>query len=105
MPSNALSGHYQPAQSIPFSAVGNAEIAILVEVAPGRAALLPAERQGKGITPLRGGQALLSGSPEPGGQLWRDLTEAGWKWVQDGAFGQKYWRHDRVETNKKPGRQ
>ena len=81
-------------------------IALLVETAPGEAVLMPAERRGKDIKPT-GDAAILHGSIAPGAGLWRALNSNGWKWVQDGAFGQKYWRRDTLEssgTTRKPRR-
>jgi hypothetical protein len=76
-----------------------AQIALLAEVAPGVAALLPAERAGKNVVPVLDKDAILTGSCEPGGQLWTVLRKEGWRWVQDSSFGPKYWRRDQTRQS------
>jgi hypothetical protein len=86
---------------------GEPYIGILVESAPGRASLLPAERHGKEIQAVVAAEPLFSGATDPGADLWATLRRSGWKWVQDGPFGQKYWRRDTLERDpiqKKPRR-
>ena len=79
---------------------------LLVEIGPGTAALMPAELVGRDFRVAQR-EAILVGATEPGGELWRALKANGWKWTQDGAFSQKYWRRDLDGTRarRKPRRE